>query len=148
AAAAKLAFNRAAELFSKAIGLLSGDSETRRELYKHMGDALANAGRGAQAAEAYLKAAERSPESDARTLERMATRQYLRSGVVSEGFPLAQRLLKSVGLSYPQTMASALTQFVWNRAFITTRPTRFVEPTEIPAVTRQRLDTLEAIYQE
>jgi serine/threonine protein kinase/tetratricopeptide (TPR) repeat protein len=101
AAAEKLAFNRAAELFKKAIDLHEPEDDSRRGLYKHLGDALANAGRGAQAAEAYLQAAEGLEGAEARALKRMAAQQYLRSGRTRLGIELSSKLLEHVGINRP-----------------------------------------------
>ncbi|MDH5672628.1 MAG: AAA family ATPase [Myxococcales bacterium] len=59
AAAEKLAFNRAARLYRRAIELLPEGSTERPDLERHLSEALANADRTADAAQAYLSVAVR-----------------------------------------------------------------------------------------
>ncbi len=66
-AAAALAFDHAARLYRIALELHQGPAAQARLLWKKLGDALANAGRGAEAAQAYLKAAESATAAE--TLE-------------------------------------------------------------------------------
>jgi eukaryotic-like serine/threonine-protein kinase len=150
-AAEKLAFNRAAELYRKALELLSPDAPQRRALYEALGDALANAGRGTQAAEAYLQASQGMEElSDGRRLQRLAAQQYMRSGRIEEGKELAQVLLRHVGLEYPEDSVGAVTRFVWHRGMLALRGLDIVErdSVEVPSELLERIDTLGAIYQE
>src|SRR5262249_15333533 len=84
-AARNLAFDRAADLYHRALRLAPPDVGQQRPLYEQLGDALANAGRGAEAGEAYRKAAEGAEVGKNRVLRRRAAEQYLRSGRVKEG---------------------------------------------------------------
>lgn len=150
AAAAKLAFNRAVELFKRALELLPSDHPERRELYRHIGDALANAGRGAQAAEAYLAAAHGRDAAEARQLRRMAAQQYLRSGRIDEGIPLAAELLGELGVAYPFTKAGAIAGILRDRTYLkwkglahTPVPHEALSPTRL-----ERVDTLGAVFKE
>jgi serine/threonine protein kinase len=149
-AARKLAFNRAVELFKRAIELLPNDEPVARGLYCHLGDALANAGRGAQAAEAYLQAAAGREPSEARKLERLAAQQYLRSGHLEQGLPLTVRLLERSGSSYPHGPKAALGAYLLERARLMLAPVRYVEhrEQEISPEVSERLDTLEAVFKE
>ncbi len=149
-AARKLAFNRAAELFRRAIELLPADEQAADGLHCHLGDALANAGRGAEAAEAYLKAAERREPVEARKLERLAAQQYLRSGHLEQGLPLTIRLLERSGSPYPQSPRAALAAYILERARLVLAPIRYVEHREqqLSPDVSERLDTLEAVFKE
>ncbi|HKU39754.1 MAG TPA: hypothetical protein VJR89_16450, partial [Polyangiales bacterium] len=151
-AANKLAFNRAADLFRKAIELLGdADGSRRRELYEDLGDALSNAGRGGPAAEAYLEAAAAAHGGwDASTLRRKAAQQFLRSGRVEEGTRLLEQLLSEVGVSGFHSNARVLTRLLWNKSVL--RFSTFAMP---PANDRtitpqqsQQLETLAAAFRE
>jgi serine/threonine protein kinase/tetratricopeptide (TPR) repeat protein len=150
AAAEKLAFNRAAELFRKAVALVSPEDANLRELHKHLGDALANAGRGAQAAEAYLQAAEGLEGAEAHVLRVQAARQYLRSGRVALGTELAREVTASVGVRMPTTRLGAISKVLWTRSMLkVTRPgLRPSHRAKIGSAARARLDTLQAVFRE
>jgi serine/threonine protein kinase len=147
----KLAFNRAADLFRKAIELMGdADAARRRELYEDLGDALSNAGRGGQAAEAYLQAAVAATGWDASTLRRKAAQQLLRSGRVEEGTRLLEQLLAEVGVGGFHSNARVLTKLLWNKSVL--RFSTFAVP---PANDRlispeqsQQLETLAAAFRE
>jgi eukaryotic-like serine/threonine-protein kinase len=151
-AANKLAFNRAADLFRKAIELMgNADSARRRELYEDLGDALSNAGRGGQAAEAYLQAAAAANSAwDGSTLRRKAAQQLLRSGRVEEGTALLEQLLSEVGVGGFHSNARVLTRLLWNKSVL-----RFATFAVPPANDRvispeqsQQLETLAAAFRE
>ena len=73
-----LAFDRAARLHALVLELLPPDDERRRDLYVAHGQALANAGRGGEAARAFLAAAELTPHRVIE-LRRLAAELYLTS---------------------------------------------------------------------
>jgi hypothetical protein len=107
---AKLAFERAAGLLRMTIeiGALSGPDATR--LRKRLGEALEWGGCGADAAKAYLEAAETAPVELRVELQRAAAEQLLNSGRVDEGVAVLHRVLPAVGLQGPQSPAAA---FLW-----------------------------------
>ena len=82
-AAEALAFDRAAHLYRRALELGAGDEGPR--LRTGLADALANAGRGAEAGREYLVAAQRAAAATAIDLRRSAAFQFLTSGHVDEG---------------------------------------------------------------
>src|SRR5262249_32834850 len=107
-AAAALAFDHAARLFRIALELHPGPAGHPRFLWKKLGDALTNAGRGAEAAEAYLRAAESATAAETLELKRLASTQLLISGRVDAGLTLLRTLLGPLGLSMPDTPRRAL----------------------------------------
>ncbi|MDD9934995.1 MAG: hypothetical protein OXT09_15395, partial [Myxococcales bacterium] len=150
AAGDKLAFNRAAELYRRAIELLPPGASESRELHERLGQALANAGRGAQAAEALIRAAEGAPPAEMRRLQRLAAQQYLRSGRMQQGGELAKRLLSDVGIRSPKSPAGLLAAIVWNRGLVAAQGSR-PKPRRRPShETRQheRVETLAALFRE
>jgi tetratricopeptide (TPR) repeat protein len=150
AAAKKLAFNRAAELYSKGIELLTRSAPTRRELYVHWGDALANAGRGAQAAEAYLKAADGAEPGEARKMQRMAAQQYLRSGRIEEGTQLARAVLQHVEVTLPSGTAGAMRAILWNQLRLQIQGIRHAPRKQRlgSALDVERLETIGSVFRE
>jgi serine/threonine protein kinase len=108
-----LAFSRAAALYRAAIALGAASQDV---LYAKLGDALANAGRGAEAADAYLEAASRAPERDAGDLRRIAAEHYLKSGQQERGLAVLRQVLAEVGLNYPESTEAAVASLVWHEA--------------------------------
>src|SRR5262249_28662654 len=80
-----LAFLRAATLSRAAIVLHAAPMDL---LFAKLGDALVNAGHGAQAADAYMHAAQHAPRHEALDLRRTAAEQYLKSGRDELGLPV------------------------------------------------------------
>jgi hypothetical protein len=115
-----------------------------------LGDALANAGRGAQAAEAYLRAAEGAEPAEARKLQRMAAQQYLRSGRLSAGLPLTAELLNQVGISFPRSQTATLSRLLVEHAKLAFTPIRKAgeRSRKAPAASLERLETLSAVFKE
>jgi serine/threonine protein kinase len=147
-AAQKLAFNRAAELYRNAIELHAKDDPQQGELHRHLADTLANAGRGAQAAEAYLAAAKVAGTDERIKLRRLAAQQYLRSGHTQSGLALADALLSELGMTLPPTDGKAVATFLWQRARLRLAPPRTSPTTKPSALDNQRLETLAVMFQE
>jgi tetratricopeptide (TPR) repeat protein len=112
-----LAFDRAARLYRMALELEPArDAHSRRALTVKMGDALLNAGRGAEAARAYLSAAEGASPSEAMELEGRAAAQLVRSARLDDAMPLYERLTGRVGLTLLQPSWQTHLQFLGERA--------------------------------
>jgi hypothetical protein len=126
-AADAFAFDRAAALYGTALDLLPETASERRVLEEKRGDALANGGRGAEAAAAYLRAIPGANAATALDLQRRAAEQRLRSGHIDEGLETLRGVLGAVGMELPKTPRSALTTLLWRRSRIWMRGLRFVE---------------------
>lgn len=143
-AAEALAFDRAARLFALALEVDPGDEEDRRrELRRGLGDALVNAGRGAEAAAVYLRAADGARAADALEFRRLAAEQLLISGHIDEGIAALQDVLASVGLKLFSTPRRALVSYLFRKLYLKIRGRRFKErdSSQISAETLTRIDT-------
>lgn len=120
------AFDRAAELFRAAIAVDDAPERIARTR-RRLGKALANAGRGAEAASAYLAAAEGLGPADAVACRRKAAEQLLRSGHVDEGLALLEEVLGVVGASVPRHRPAAVASLIARRARLLFRGTAFDE---------------------
>jgi hypothetical protein len=144
AAARALAFDRAATLYRAALDRLPAAQVTPALLTGHA-DALANAGRGAEAAEAYLAAATQVGDPDeSRDLRRKAATQFCVSGKVDEGRALFRTLLAEVGERMPSGRLGHLITLLARRGILRVRGIGFTErrPDEIPLALRRRIDLL------
>ncbi len=126
-AADALAFDRAADLYRLATELHAGGADELRRLRRQLGDALTHAGRGPEAARAYLQALVGAPAAEAIELRRLAAQELLRSGHIAEGMQTIQEVLKVIGMKLPRSHARALLSLGWQRARIALRGLQFRE---------------------
>jgi len=129
-AAAAMAFDRAARLFRMALDLHPRDRAERLVLYARRGDALANAGRGVEAAETYLGAARGAPPAEALDLRRRAAENLLRSGYIDEGLRGLRTVLAAVGMDLPKNAAHAVALLALRKVELRLRGLRFEEQSE------------------
>ncbi len=115
-AAGKLAFERAARLFRLALENLPDPSAERCDLHARLGEVLEWAGRGSEAARAYLEAAQRAGSAATRVqLERAAAEQLLTSGRIDEGAAVLRRVLVAAGTRAPRTPLGAIVCLLFYR---------------------------------
>src|SRR5262249_24228958 len=98
-----LAFDRAARLYALALELRPPDYPERRELRAAMAQALANAGHGTEAAEAYLEAAVGAKEADALEYQRRAAEHLMRCGHIDRAMETLRRVVAAADLELPRT---------------------------------------------
>ncbi len=128
AAMEALAFERAVDLYERAIKLSQTSSAQHGRLRGALGDALAHAGRRADAAAMYREASLLADSAAERfDLARRAAEAYLNSGHVDEGVRALEEVLASVDLKMPRTRKQAMRSFVLRRAWIRMRGLRFRE---------------------
>ncbi len=142
-----LAFDRAAHLYRFALDLRSGTPVERAELEVRRGDSLANAGRGADAAQAYLLAAKDAGPAEAIDLHRRAAQQLLISGHIEDGERALNTVLARLDMKLPETPRRARLSLLLRRAQIRLRRLRFREreETEISGQDLLRIDTCWAV---
>ncbi|HEV8574803.1 MAG TPA: AAA family ATPase, partial [Dehalococcoidia bacterium] len=134
-----LAFDRASRLYRLVLDLRLGDDAQRGRIFERLGEALANAGRGHGAAQAYLEAAHISSGGERLELQRRAAEQLLRSGHVDQGLRVMGEVLDATGLKLASTPQRALLSLLWGRFLLRLSRLRFCErPTSLLA-SRERL---------
>jgi eukaryotic-like serine/threonine-protein kinase len=132
-ASTALAFDRAAKLYRMAIDLAPRSAGAEWTLLARLGDALGNAGRGLDAAEAYLRASAQAPAGEALELKRRTAEAFLRSGYVDEGMACLRDVLHAVGMEVPETPSAAMTALLFRRTELRLRGYRYEtrEPEQI-----------------
>ena len=141
-AAETLAFDRAAEFYRTALELGRHQGEEKRRLQISLANALRDAGRCADAADAYLAAAD-APELATRMEVRLlAAGQMLIVGQVDRGLGEMRAVLTEVGLDLPATPRRALLSLLWRRAQLRLRGLRWQErdPGEVPPQALRQLE--------
>ncbi|MBI4509934.1 MAG: protein kinase [Deltaproteobacteria bacterium] len=120
-----LAFDQAARLYRLAIELGNAPRAEVRLLQVKLGHALTNAGRGKDAADAWLSAVDGASAADALDLQQKAALQLLFAGHVDQGISTIRAVLAAEGLSYPKTPKRALASIILGRARLALRGLRF-----------------------
>ena len=140
-----LAFEQAAHFYSEAIRTGQVDGAMTSELLRKRAEALANAGRGHDAAQCYQQAAEKAQNAnDVIELRRQAAEQLMRAGQLDEGIDLFNQLLRSAGIHVPATRLESLVRMLAIRAYIRRRGLAWRERSEaeVPAATLRKMDLL------
>jgi eukaryotic-like serine/threonine-protein kinase len=143
-AAGALAFERAAEFFELALGKRDMAPDDRRALLVKRAKALESAGRGEEAARAYLDAAGGAPPLQRLELERAASVELMACGRLDEGTAALHRVLAAVGMRTPRSRLAAywwmILSNLWLRIVLRFRPRQTKE------VRREDLARLDAIF--
>jgi len=109
-----LAFDRAARLYARALATGGFDHERRHELTVARAKALAFAGQGALAGEAFLEAAQGPLRADTQELVRSAAEQFLLCGDLARGRAQLARTLAEGGIRFQHTDRRALMSTTWS----------------------------------
>lgn len=138
-AAAALAFDNAAEFYEMA---LSHDAPRTPALIAKLADALANGGRGADAAAHYVEAAGGVDAAAALELRRKAMECLLRAGHFDDGLRLMRDVVGAVGLSLPETPKRAVAGIIFGKLRLLARGLTAAEhsPSAIPQEALTRID--------
>jgi serine/threonine protein kinase len=134
-----LAFGDAASHYRAALSLGTWSAGERTRLLSALGDALSNAGMGAEAAHQYRIAAEIATPTDALQLKRSAAEELMRSGYLDEGLSVAREVLSDADLAPARSPLYAL---LAQRTLLKLRGLSFRErkPDTLPARTLARID--------
>jgi eukaryotic-like serine/threonine-protein kinase len=137
-----LAFDRAAEYYRAALELTPAALE-HLSWTERLAAALANAGRPAEAANAYLKAAEELPATQRVELQRLAAEQLLIGGHIDRGLEVLRAVLQAVRLRLARSPRTALASLLWRRMQLRWRGLTFVERDggQVPPAELLRVDT-------
>jgi len=130
------AFGRAARLYALAVELAPDDLDRVRHWRLALGDALANSGRGRDAAEIYLADADNARPSEALELRRRAAEQLLITGHVDAGRDVMRGVLAAVGIRLPGSPARALMAMLIRRAQLRLRGLGYRERDEAEVTPR------------
>ncbi|HVQ38825.1 MAG TPA: protein kinase, partial [Pyrinomonadaceae bacterium] len=146
-AASALAFDRAAGFYRRALELAPARGAELVELKRGLADALVNAGRPAEAAQAYLEVAEVASAAHSLEFKRRAAQQLLMGGHIKEGLELIRTVLAAVGFTLPAGPKRALFSLLLKRIQIRLRGLSFTERdvSEIAEVDLVRIDTCWAV---
>jgi serine/threonine protein kinase len=142
-AAEALAFDRAAKLYRLSLNLRPLEGAEERDLRRKLGDALANAGRCADAAREYQRVAAQTAGSEALELLGRAGYQFCAAGHIDEGRAALETVLNRLGMSLPSTRSRALISMFWNRFRLWLRGLNYREQSaeQISAEELARIDT-------
>src|SRR5262249_3191838 len=148
-AAAALAFDNAAEYYRFALELQRDNNGQRQTLQFRLAEALCNAGRGAEGAQAYVAAAADACEEDKVDLRRRAAAHFLMAGRIEEGLALTDVVLKAVGMTMPASQWRALLSFFGMRVLIRLRGLGYHhrEASDIPVTDLLRIDICGSLAQ-
>lgn len=139
-----LAYDHAATMFLAALELTREHSDDWCSLNIRCAEALTRAGRGAEAASAFMRAAQFKPREQQLPLLSRAVEQWIRCGHLEEGVHLLRQTLGAVGIEWPESSTVALLQLLSQRIRIRLRglscPLR--TEAEAPGELLRKLDAL------
>ncbi len=110
-----LAFDRAAQLYQQSLDLKTSLEPKTVSLKIKLGNALSNAGKGAEAAKVYLAATADSHKQGRLKLQHKAAEQFLNAGYIDEGLELLNVVLKKVGMKLNENSTSIFLSILLER---------------------------------
>jgi hypothetical protein len=143
AAEARLAFHRAAALYTLALTHGRHDELATRALRTRLAHSLAYAGRLDESARTFALAAEGAPPEERLELQRLELEQLLRGGQLHEGVEKTRTVLAAVGERLPRSRVGAIGSLLAMRTLLTLRGTSIVERSRPPSPTQlQKVEIL------
>lgn len=142
-AAAALAFDRAAKLYELALRLLPEGDPRTRDFRLGLAEALANAGRGRDAAREFLAVARSSGPAEALELQRLSAMHFLFSGHIDAGLEQLESVLRRLGMRLSGSAWRVLASLLLERAKLRVRGLRYRErdASTVPPEMLQKTDT-------
>jgi len=146
-AVAALAFDQAAEFFAAAIELHNHDDATLRSLRLQLASALVHAGRGPEAAEILMLAAEGAEPAVRLDCQRQAAEQWINTGHLNKGMEALRASLADIGEPLAASPRGALIRVVWNRMRLRLRGMGYRRRLEsqVTVESLRRLDVLRTV---
>jgi len=142
-ASASLAFDQAALFYEQALNSATLGNDAERQLRVHLAESLANAGRGEEAAAAFVEAARASSRDVGLELSARAGKLLLNHGHVADGKRLLSTVLRTLNSRLPENPVWARFLFVWERLRLRLRGLSFRANHENLSTSRKReLDIL------
>ncbi len=137
-----LAFEQAAYLYRKSLEQRPSSGTERCDLLVRLADALANSGRGIEAARQYLAASGLEGTDEALMLQGKAGFNFCAAGDIDSGRETLAGVLTRLGMSLPKTRVRALLSLVLNRVRLVMRGIKFRErpDAQLTRDERMRLD--------
>ncbi|MBN2083974.1 MAG: protein kinase [Anaerolineales bacterium] len=126
-AAAALAFDRAAKLYELALRLVPEGDPRTRDFRLGRAEALANAGRGRDAAREFLAVARASGPAEALELQRLSAMHFLFSGHIDAGLEQLESVLRRLGMRLDGRAWRVLASLLVERAKLRIRGLRYRE---------------------
>ena len=120
-AIAAMAFDRAAEFFQTALQLGAYSTSKTLGLQVALAEAFADAGRGPDAARAFLTAAEHADPATRIECRKQAAEQWLITGHLERGVEAISALLAEIGETMPASPRRALLSVLWSRFLLKLR---------------------------
>lgn len=141
-AAAALAFDRAARFYRHALEVTAAAGGPVGGLGAKLGEALANAGRPLESANAFLAVCDTLSESDGLEFRRRAAEQLLFGGHSDRGLEVMRDLLRTVGLALPASTRHTIAKLVVGRLRVRLRSLDYRErqAAEVPPADLLRID--------
>ena len=142
-AAQQLAFERAAALCRTALRVGKFDRLEAHELRMSLGHALIYTGRGAEAGEVFLEAADHDDPVIQLECRRLAAEQLLTSGRVQQGLEVLDKVLADIGTPLPRTPTATIAALLWERFRLRMRGLGW-KPRSVNQVSREAMIHLDA----
>jgi serine/threonine protein kinase len=146
-AAVKLAFDQAIRLYKRTIDTIGEAPLELRRLRARLAEVMEGAGRGPEASNYYLLAAEGAPTFEKMELRRRAAEQLITSGHIDDGIRMMRGVFEVVGLRMPSTSAGALFWLLVYRLWSWIRGWSFKErdPEGLSPLDRAQIDACHAV---